>query len=104
MAPRGSLVTTSYPWAPFEAYLRRRWPDAFEQQLTANNGTGTGMRDFGHNDRMPKPSMGALIGVTDGCVRNYRCRGQISEPIADRLATRVGLHPSTIWPDWWRNA
>lgn len=20
---------------------------------------------------------------------------------ADRAATAVGLHPSTIWPDWW---
>lgn len=28
----------------------------------------------------------------------------LSDLLADRLATRAGLHPAMVWPDWWDHA
>jgi hypothetical protein len=42
-----------------------------------------------------------LIGRTARCLEMWRAKeAMLSENQADLIATRLGLHPSAIWPDW----
>lgn len=41
-----------------------------------------------------------LLGVEDRQVYRWRLYG-LSERQADRLCTRIGRHPSELWPEWW---
>lgn len=43
--------------------------------------------------------VGRRLGVSGTTWKQYRDRG-VSELVADRLATRAGLHAAVIWPEW----
>lgn len=48
-------------------------------------------------------SAGALaraVGVSERTVARWQSTG-VLWPVADRLATRIGRHPSEVWPDQW---
>jgi hypothetical protein len=40
------------------------------------------------------------IGVNREMIRRYRRLG-VDPFEADRLAVSLGMHPATIWPEWW---
>lgn len=42
-----------------------------------------------------------IIGRTPRCLEMWAVKeAMLSENQADLIATRLGLHPSAIWPDW----
>lgn len=43
--------------------------------------------------------VGRRLGVSGTTWKQYRDQG-VSELVADRLATRAGLHPAVVWPEW----
>lgn len=43
------------------------------------------------------------IGITHRQARRALHDG-LSDRQADRFATRIGMHPASIWPQWWDNA
>lgn len=51
-------------------------------------------------------TIGEALGVSRGVVRAWRYGRNYMIPWwrADRLAIRIGTHPSAIWPDWWQKA
>lgn len=63
-------------WSPFHSFIVERWPDI------AENNT----------------ALGQALRLERRVLANYRRRG-IPFYSADRLATRLGLHPSLIWGD-----
>lgn len=48
-------------------------------------------------------ALAACIGVTPANASKLLARG-LSDRQADRYATRVGMHPASIWPEWWEAA
>lgn len=56
------------------------------------------LRDPDHNDQ----DFAASIGATRNQLRNWRRYG-IKLYSADRLAIRLGHHPSYFWPEYWDN-
>jgi len=75
-----------WPWEPLEAYCEA----TFARQLS--------------DDGTTELSLVYRLSVATGvpCSRLYRARsdGSMTEHLADRVATRLGLHPCRIWPDW----
>jgi DNA-binding Xre family transcriptional regulator len=56
------------------------------------------IRDPDHNDH----EFAASIGVTRDMIRGWRKNNGIRFYTADRICTRLGLHPSYIWgEDYW---
>jgi len=45
------------------------------------------------------PAVAELLGVTDRTVWRWRQTG-LMRSTADEVATRLGLHPLEVWPDW----
>ena len=81
---------------------RRRYPYA---ALAAFLSAVTGLD-------LPDPSVSApgfltqrriarMVGVRPATVGAWAHRGTIGEPLADTIATRLGVHPARIWPEWW---
>lgn len=52
--------------------------------------------------RAVSPSTQRALGISGASVRKYRQR-ELSYVQADRLAGRLGLHPSAIWSDWFED-
>jgi hypothetical protein len=47
-------------------------------------------------------AVGALLGVGRATIRAWLHReATLDEHAADRYASRLGLHPCDVWPDWW---
>jgi hypothetical protein len=44
-----------------------------------------------------------VLGVHSKTPQNWVRRG-LGELQADRMACRLGYHPSLIWPEWWDGA
>ena len=46
--------------------------------------------------------IGARLGLGRSAVHQYRRRGTVTVFNGDRLACRLGFHPSLVWGDrWW---
>lgn len=43
----------------------------------------------------------AVLGIDRGWVRRCRQVGGLTAQGADRWASRAGLHPGIVWPQWW---
>lgn len=43
------------------------------------------------------------IGITHRQARRILHTG-LTDRQADRFATRIGMHPASIWPEWWDGA
>ncbi len=50
----------------------------------------------GHDDR----TVAELLGVHRRAVSRAREHG-LTDRMADRWACRLGVHPGTVWPQWW---
>lgn len=74
-------MTLVYDFAPLEAKLR---PD-----IPPNEGV--------------VQTKAAYLGIPPSRFRRYR-RSGLSTEQADRLAIRVGLHPSQVWDSWWADS
>lgn len=48
-------------------------------------------------------ALAELLGITARSVHRWS-RAGLREQWADRAACRLGVHPSLIWPDYWRNS
>lgn len=51
----------------------------------------------------PHPTVRAMAeaaGVSDRTVKRWIGGGKIEAGLADRVATRLGLHPLALWPDF----
>jgi hypothetical protein len=75
-----------WPWEPVEKYLRSvvRPDDKGGQYLEA---TCT--------------LYGTWLGLHSLTVRKMRADGDLSSGQADMVATRLGLHPLNLWPDFY---
>lgn len=52
----------------------------------------------------PDSEVASLLGVAARTITRWRRGSQISEPVADRAAISLGLHPALIWSDWFAKA
>ena len=88
--PAGQQRTSTrhYPTGPVEAFLRARL------------GPAVVMPD-GDSDGYTIANAAACIGIAANSYARVVKRGHLSEPAADRWATRLGLHPGDLWPQWW---
>ena len=80
-----------FPFAPLQAALERRLPEISVQQ---SNGHPMVLAagDFQRGAE--------VLGVTPRCLQRW-ARGQLlSVRAADECATRLGHHPTVIWPDF----
>ena len=50
----------------------------------------------GHDDR----TVAELLGVHRRAVSRAREHG-LTDRMADRWACRLGVHPGTVWSEWW---
>lgn len=51
----------------------------------------------------PLPTVRAMAetaGVSDRTIKRWMAGGKIEAVLADRVATRLGLHPLALWPDF----
>lgn len=48
-------------------------------------------------------ALAEMMGVSPRAIHRWRAEG-LSELTADRAAVTLGLHPASIWPEWWENA
>ena len=60
----------------------------------------TGWLTARHQD-VDDTAIAVLLGVSRRSIAVWRRRGDLGLGLADRLACRLGLHPSLIWPEWW---
>ena len=53
-------------------------------------------------DGLPLPTVvvARRLSVDGRQVLRWRSYGALTERQADALATRLGVHPSMVWPDW----
>lgn len=51
--------------------------------------------------RLPSKTAARLVGSPPSCIRRWRSNGKVSAHVGDRLATRIGLHPMSVWPQEW---
>lgn len=49
---------------------------------------------------LPAAVVAARLRVHGRQVLRWRSYGALTERQADELATRLGVHPSMVWPDW----
>ena len=82
----------TFEWAPLEAEVVRRLG-------------GPGARCLGSlsPDGWTVADIAAYLGVTVAAVKSRR-RGVMAWPAADRYAVAAGLHPSSVWPEWFEEA
>lgn len=45
--------------------------------------------------------LAAALGVSSRTLLRVMSAETLSEQVADRIATRLGVHPSLVWPDVW---
>ena len=88
--PEGQERTSTrhYPTGPVEAFLRARL------------GPTVVMPD-GDSSGYTIARAAACLGIEANSYARVVKRGTITEPAADRWATRLGLHPADLWPQWW---
>jgi hypothetical protein len=72
---------TRFAYTPLETHLSRHYGD--------HDNPVYGCRRVAH-----------LLGVSPNTVTRWRHEG-IPLDRADKIAVRLGEHPSTIWPEWW---
>lgn len=83
---RGPKPQPRLPFEPLEQWIAVRYPrdeNKYTPHLVAN--------EF----------VGDLVGVDRQTIHNWRQQG-IPIYAADRAATRLGTHPTLIWPNWYR--
>lgn len=83
--PATQLLRHTYSVEPVLAIVRRRWRPADEQSEH-------------HAGDVAK--MSEVLGVTESTVRRWLNDGSIKSVAADNVATRLGLHPCHLWPEW----
>lgn len=76
-------------WAPLERYLIH----AFELMRDPHMEKAT----RGH--RLTDMGLGQVLGVHRRQIARWRGYG-VPWVTADQLATRLGLHPANLWPEW----
>jgi hypothetical protein len=79
---------TMYPIEPLARYLRI--------QLHVPGNPNDGRADIGREALVER------IGSSLSAVSRYIETG-FDWDHADRFATAIGVHPSTLWPGWWLN-
>jgi len=46
-------------------------------------------------------NLARICGVTESLPQKWKQRGGLPERAADRVACNLGVHPFTIWDDWY---
>lgn len=82
-----------YEWAPLEAYVRSHW------QIEEGQGGGSRAREY-----MACSRLRDVIPMGGQELHRAKTAGQLSERVADRIATQLGIHMSMIWPEYWAYA
>ncbi len=80
----GASAKQMVPFAPLERLITGDWGPR------SCGGEHPGWTDH---------DLGAVLGVSRVTLRAYRRRG-LSFDKCDQLATKVGLHPALVWPEW----
>lgn len=74
-----------FPFDTLDQFLTRRYWDLCNE-----------------HGKVPSKTAARLIGCPSSCVRRWRKTGRLMPATADKLATRLGVHPITLWPDEWQ--
>lgn len=86
-------MTRWFAWAPLEAEVVRRLG-------------GPGARNQGSKspDGWRDEDIAAALGCNLATLRRRRLRKRMTWPAADRYAVAAGLHPASVWPEWFEEA
>jgi hypothetical protein len=85
-------ATRRYPTGPVEAFLRARLGP-----FGLIGGEGS-TESYGYT----AARAATMLNVHTETYRRAVTRGTLDETTADRWATRLGLHPADLWPEWWQ--
>lgn len=83
---------------PLVAYVQERWPQT--ALPCGSKRADSSISSPLNADPMPRQLAYEILGITPGTWHRLRRSGRLQEPMADRLATHLGLHPVMIWPSW----
>lgn len=76
-----------YSLAPVLDYCAQHWPDVFDESENYS--------------KMPKVRLCDILETSSPTAHRWVHAGEVSEEIADRIATKLGRHPAEFWPEWW---
>lgn len=79
-------------FAPIEEYIQVRFGNRVIPTV-CNGGEWT--------LQSPQDMLALTIGTGRSTIYKWRREG-VTVDTADRIAIALGLHPSTLWPDWYR--
>lgn len=84
-------------FAIVEDFIARRHPDPDHIRAAGLEGRCAGVE---HAAKVAAPWIASLLDVDRRRVLTWRQRG-VSYFDADLIACRLGLHPASLWPNWW---
>lgn len=84
------METVTPPYMPFEPF--ERYVEVFFRPEADNGATTEVTRTTS--------SLAQLLGVNRGTLSRQRSAGAIPYHTADLYATRLGTHPTMIWPEF----
>lgn len=81
-------MTDRFPFEPLAVFCAARWRPNSEIAARCTDEVG---------------KVAQVVGVDRRVVYRWRTRG-IPYVTADEIGNRLGLHPGSIWPEWWAAA